>query len=412
MSYLAELREHWRPLLAATIGMGFGMSFVSQLTPVFAPTLIEDLNWAPSDFAYVGSVALFTSLAFPFIGRLADVLGVRWTATIGMVTLPLSVLAFSMMPGPLSIYIGIFVLQSIICVTTTATVYTRLVVANFVRARGLALAISVSGSAITVAIAAPLINALVESEGWRAGYQTLALITAIAGVVTFLLIPPRGPESDQKGPAKTKRRAREDYPEIFRRRAFWYMLGAMLLCNLPATIMLVQLKMLLLDNGISGIGAGPMLSILPIGTLAGRFVAGLALDRLRPDWVAFLTLALPSVGLFIFASTLDAPSVLTLAVFLIGFAFGAEGDILAFLVARHFGVAIYGSVMGLLTFATSFSTASGATLLGLTMAQTGGFDLYLIISGVAVLIGATLLLLLGPGKPTEPEVNEAEPAAA
>jgi predicted MFS family arabinose efflux permease len=412
VSYLAELREHWRPLLAATIGMGFGMSFVSQLTPVFAPTLIKDLNWAPSDFAYVGSVALFTSLAFPFIGRLADVLGVRWTATIGMVTLPLSVLAFSMMPGPLSVYIGIFILQSIICVTTTATVYTRLVVANFVRSRGLALAISVSGSAITVAIAAPLINGLVESQGWRAGYQTLALITAIAGIVTFLLIPPRGPESDQKGPVTVKRRAREDYPEIFRRRAFWYMLGAMLLCNLPATIMLVQLQMLLLDTGISGTGAGPMLSILPLGTLAGRFVAGVALDRLRPDWVAFLTLALPSVGLFIFASSFDAPALLTMAVFLIGFAFGAEGDILAFLVARHFGVAIYGSVMGLLTFATSFSTASGATLLGLTMAQTGGFDLYLIISGVAVLIGAFLLLLLGPGKPAQPEVDQAEAAAA
>ena len=408
MDYLSELRAHWRPLLAATIGMGFGMSFVSQMTPVFAPTLISDLGWKPEEFALVGSVALLTSLAFPFIGRLADVLGVRWTATIGMVTLPLSVLAFSMMPGPMSIYIGIFILQSIICVTTTATVYTRLVVANFVRARGLALAISVSGSALTVAIAAPLINGLVESEGWRAGYQTLALITAIAGVVTFLLIPPRGPESDQKGPATAKRRAREDYPEIFRRRAFWFLLGAMLLCNLPATIMLVQLKMLLLANGVSGIEAGPMLSVLPLGTLAGRFVAGVALDRLRPDWVAFLTLALPSAGLFLFASSLDASVVLTLAVFMIGFGFGAEGDILAFLVARHFGVAIYGSVMGLLTFATSFSTASGATLLGLTMAQTGGFDLYLVISGVAVLIGATLLLLSGPGQPAEQNPEEAE----
>jgi MFS family permease len=211
--------------------MGFGMSFVSQLTPVFAPTLIEDLDWAPEDFAYVGSVALLTSLAFPFIGRLADVLGVRWTALIGMVTLPLTLIAFSMMPGPLSIYVGIFIFQSIVCVTTTATVYTRLVVANFVQARGLALAISVSGSAVTVAIAAPLINMLVETQGWRTGYQTLALITVIAAVVTFLLIPARGPHSDQRESMKVKRSAREDYPEIFRRRAFWFLLGAMLLCN-------------------------------------------------------------------------------------------------------------------------------------------------------------------------------------
>jgi predicted MFS family arabinose efflux permease len=413
VNYLGELRDHWRPLLAATLGMAFGMSFVSQLTPVFAPTLIEDLDWSAADFAYVGSVALFTSLAFPFIGRLADVLGVRWTATIGMVTLPLSLLAFSVMPGPLEIYVAIFIAQSIICVTTTATVYTRLVVAQFVRARGLALAISVSGSAVTVAITAPLLNAFVEAEGWRAGYQTLALITAIAGAIVFLLIPASGRQSDQPSPVKVKRRAREDYPEIFRRRAFWFLLGAMLLCNLPATIMLVQLKLLLLANGVSGTEAGPMLAILPIGTLAGRFVAGLALDRFRPDRVAFLTLALPSLGLFVFASSFDAPTLLTVAVFSIGFAFGAEGDILAYLVARHFGVAIYGSVMGLLTFATSFSTASGATLLGFTMGLTGGFDLYLIISGVAVLIGATLLLLLGPGKrPEDQPAPEREEARA
>jgi hypothetical protein len=69
--------------------------------------------------------------------------------------------------------------------------------------------------------------------------------------------------------------------------------------------------------------------------------------------------------------------------------------------------------MVLLTCATSFSTASGATLLGLTMARSGGFNLYLIISGVAVLIGATLLLLLGPGTRREDQPSsEIEEATA
>ena len=47
--------------------------------------------------------------------------------------------------------------------------------------------------------------------------------------------------------------------------------------------------------------------------------------------------------------------------------------------------------MGLLTFVTSFSAASGALLLGLTMERTGGYELYLVIAGCGVLIGATLL---------------------
>ena len=70
----------------------------------------------------------------------------------------------------------------------------------------------------------------------------------------------------------------------------------------------------------------------------------------------------------------------------------------AVLVARHFGVEIYSSVMGLLTFCTSFSTASGALLLGITMERTGGYELYLTIAGIGVLVGASLLLLLGKGR--------------
>lgn len=54
--------------------------------------------------------------------------------------------------------------------------------------------------------------------------------------------------------------------------------------------------------------------------------------------------------------------------------------------------------MGLMTFATSFSTASGAALLSVTMARTGGYETYLVIVGVAVLMGSALLLMLGPGR--------------
>ena len=337
-------------------------------------------------------MAILTSLAFPFIRRLADVIGVRWTATIGMTTLPLCYLALSMMNGSIGIYSAIIFFQSALCVTTTATVYTRLVVQYVERARGLGLAIAVSGPAISGAIGGPILNAYVEANGWRESYQALAVFSAVAAIVTFALIPPAG-----KGPkiaTAPLRRARDDYPAIFRTATFWILLGAMLLCNLPGTIMLVQLKLLLLANGVSGEGAAGMFTALAIGMLAGRFVAGIALDRFRAHLVGFITLGLPSMGLFIIASTYDAPAILALAVFCLGFAFGAEGDIVAFLVARHFGVEIYSSVMGLLTCAIGISTALGAALLSVTMAATGGYDAFLLIVGGAVLAGSLLLLLL------------------
>lgn len=368
------------------------MSAVGTITSAIAPTLIADNEWSRSDFALVGSMAIVTAFIFPFVGRLADVLGVRLTAAIGLVTLPLVYLAFSMMNGDLGVYVIIFFVQSLFAVTTTATVYTRLVVQHIHKARGLALAIAVSGPALSGAVGGPILNAYVEATGWREAYQALAIFTAIAGVITFLLIPP---ERSAARVVQPKRRARDDYPMIFRSTTFWILLVVMLLCNLPLTIMLVQLKLLLLANGISGEGAAIMFTALSAGMLVGRFTAGVALDRYRPHIVAFVTLGLPSLGLFVIASSWDAPPVLAAAVFFLGFSFGAEGDIVGFLVARHFGVGIYSSVMGLLTCAMSVSTAAGAALLSVTMARTGGYELYLVIVGTAVMIGAAMLLLLG-----------------
>jgi predicted MFS family arabinose efflux permease len=358
------------------------------------PSFLKEFRWDQSEFAAVHGLAVFMALVFPFIGRLTDLIGVRWTALIGQTTLPLVYFAYSRMDGDIGTYKLIFIVQSLLCVTTTASVYSRLAVQYVEKARGLALAIVVSGPAIAGMLIGPVLNSYVEANGWRTSYQTVAIFTAIAGLIAFLLIPASsGPRKDVAAP---KRRARDDYPLIFRTPAFWFLLTAMALCNLPLTLLVVQLKNLVLANGITGEGAGMMLFAVPFGQLIGRFVAGVALDRFNAYLVAFFTMALPSLGLFVVASPLDSPAVLMAAVFCIGFAFGAEGDVVGFLVARHFGVAIFSSVMGLLTAVMSVSTASGAILLGATMKASGGsFNPFLTITGVAVFVGATLLLVLG-----------------
>jgi predicted MFS family arabinose efflux permease len=392
--YFDEMLRAWRPLLGAFIGMACGMSMVGTITSTLVPSILAETQWNTADFAQVGALSIFMALVFPFIGRLTDVLGVRLTALIGQASLPLIYIAYSRMDGDIGTYKLIFIIQSLICVTTTATVYSRLAVQYVEKARGLALAFVVSGPALAGMLVGPLLNSYVEANGWRTSFETIAIWTAIAGLVAFLLIP--GGLGLKRDAGVPRRAAREDYPLIFRTPAFWFLLGAMALCNLPLTLLLVQLKALVLANGITGEGAAVMLAAVPFGQLVGRFLAGIAIDRYSPYAVAFFTMALPSLGLFVVASSFDAPVVLTAAVFCIGFAFGAEGDVVAFLVAKHFGLGIYSSVMGLLTCVMSTSTASGAWLLGATMeASGGGFELFLTITGFAVFIGATLLLLLG-----------------
>ncbi|AOR76981.1 MFS transporter [Novosphingobium sp. 11B] len=408
MRYLSEIGAAWRPLLAATLGMGTGMSIIGTVTSAIAPSLVADAGWSKAQFAMTGMLGMLTALSMPFIGRLADLFGVKLTALIGIVAMPLTMLGFSLIGGSFEAYLAIFIFQSIICVTTTATVYTRLVVQHIEHARGLGLAIVACGPALFAAIGGPVINEFVEAHGWSATYRMLALFTVLTGIVVFLLIP--GGRAHAALVTAPKRRARDDYPEIFGERAFWILFGAMYLCNLPLTLILVQLKMLVLDQGISGEGASIMFTALAVGMLLGRFVTGVALDRFAPQVVSFVMLALPGLGLFVLASNWDAPAVVTAAIFSLGFAVGAEGDILAFLVARHFRTRIYSSVLGLLTGVCSLAAASGAALLSWTLARTGSFDTFLVTVGTSVFAGALLLLMLRKGPQVEEALGEPVPA--
>lgn len=405
MGYFKELRDQWRPLLAALIGLGSGFSAVASSTSVMAAHLLQEFGWTRAEFAAVSSLSVVMVFAFPFVGRLADVIGVRRTALIGVIALPLAFVGLAFQNGDMRLYAVLFMAQALLCITTTATVYTRIVVQYVERARGLALAIVASGPAITGAIGGPLLNGYIEAHGWREGYLALAAFTAAFGALALLMMPPeRRPAS---APQTVRRRAREDYATIFRAPAFWILAIALLLCNLPQTLALHQMTILLEDNGIVTANAAPMISAFAIGMLVGRFLCGLALDRFPAQVVAFISLGVPSLGLFLLASNLDAPTIITFSIFLFGFSFGAEGDLVAYVVARQFGVAVYGSVMGLLTAVMSTSTSLGAILLSVTLGFSDTFVTFLIICGIAVIVGAGLFLLLK----SKPEIN-AEPATA
>jgi MFS family permease len=393
MGYMKELLLNWRALVAALIGLGTGFSFTNTTASIMGTRLVEDLGWSMADFAAVNSLSLVMLLAFPVVGRLTDVIGVRRTALIGFITLPLSFIGLSQMDGSINTYKFYFLVQAVLCITTTATVFSRVVVQYIEKARGLALAIVASGPALTGAIVGPLLNTYVETNGWREGYIALAVFCAVGGAIALLLLPrerkiaglPGGPSGGE---------LRRDYAEIVATRAFWVMLGAMLLCNLPQVLVLSQLTLLLRENGVDAGDAGVMISAFSIGMLVGRFSCGLALDRFPASVVSAIAMGLPSIGLWLLASNLDTPPVLTFSVFLLGLSYGAEGDLVGYLVSRNFNVQIFSSVLGLMTAAIATSSAAGAILLSISLAKTGNYVVFLVACGVAVLLGSLLFLML------------------
>jgi MFS family permease len=171
-------------------------------------------------------------------------------------------------------------------------------------------------------------------------------------------------------------------------------LSALILCNLSQVLHASQLKLLLLAKGATSETAATIFSLYAIGVMVGRFASGLALDRFPAYVVAAVGLALPGVGMFLLASSLTAPVVLTASLLTMGLALGAEGDVMGYLTVRYFGVEIYSSVLGIVTAGVATSFALGSLLLSLTLRATGSYSLFLIICGIAGLGGGGIFMLL------------------
>ena len=343
-----------------------------------APHLVREFGWSRSQFALVGLTMFTTLLVLPFVGRMTDAFGVRATASLGTILTPASIACFSLMNGPFYQYLIIG--TGVLAVGTLGMplVYTRLIVANFRRARGLALTIATCSPAVLGALGAPVLSDFVDAHGWRIGFRALALFLLVLGVVAVLLIAP-GRRDERVAPKPASAR-RSDGGAVFvlisRNPLFWLIALAMFLCSLQTPLHSSQLNLMLLDNHISTAASARMVSVYAIGTVIGRLACGLALDRFPTYLVAAFSMALPAVGYAVLASDLNAILPIALAMFLVGLAVGAEADLVAYLVSRYFDLDIYSTVTSLVYSAVFLASATGAGILSFTLSLTNSFSLF------------------------------------
>jgi MFS transporter, OFA family, oxalate/formate antiporter len=159
-----------------------------------------------------------------------------------------------------------------------------------------------------------------------------------------------------------------------------------------AHIHMVQMVML---KGFPQATAVSVMGVVALGILSGRIIIGLLFDRFWAPAIAFPVLALPIAACFILIGAAPALPLLLLAGFMLGFAAGAESDVIAYLAARYFGMKQYGRIYGWLYTPFGIFSAISPLLYGAIRDATGSYDLMLKLAMLLFGTGATLLLLLG-----------------
>lgn len=394
--YWQEIRPNARTLLAACVGMGLGSALSHYTMSLFGPALIAEFGWSRADYALIGTLPLVNLFLIPFAGWFVDRAGTRFAAAIGFGALCLGFVALGLMNGNIVVFFTIWLLQSMFAGLASSLVFCRVVVEKFDRARGLALSVAMTASPLGGAIAAPLLGGLIDAEGWRAGYFALALVCGSGGVLAISLLG--GGASPQTRPAEASGLSAAQILDILRNPKLILLLAGMLLVNIPQVFASSQLKLIALDSGVSGEAATWMISLYAGGVIVGRFICGLALDRVEPWLVALVSLGLPAMGYLIFASPVTAMPWLVFAVMTIGLAQGAEGDLGAYIIARSFDLRNFSLLLGFMTAALGAGSAIGSIILSITLRSSGGYEPYLVVSAVATLIGAALFALTRQNK--------------
>lgn len=385
----AELASGWPLLLAATLGSGMGASsLIFYSLGVFVAPLQAAFGWTRGD---VTSAMLFSSaglvLAAPVLGFLIDRVGERRIALASIPCFAAVVFALSMLDGNLQGFYLCFFLAAVLGCGTTPILYTRAVASHFDRARGLALGITLAGPGTAAVVLPPFIVGVIAGDAWREGFRVLALIALVAWPLVWCwLRPVTAPGAAALAHAGIGRRA------ALGSRIYWTLALSFALVAMAASSLVVHMVPMLKDTGLDAAAAARVASLIGVGVILGRLLIGWLIDRLFAPHVAAAIFAIAACGCVLLAQggAAEAP----IAAFLIGFALGAEVDLMAYLTSRYFGLKHYGFLYGTVYSCFWIGIASGPALTGRLYDATGGYAIALwgIVALFAVGAAAALTL--------------------
>lgn len=395
MSFLKEFRVNWTVVLATFIGIATGNALSHYTLSLFAPELIREFGWSKAEFALLGSLQIVSVVTAPFAGRFADRFGTRVAAGVGFFAISAGFFAYTLMSGSLAEFFVIWLLQHIFGMLTTSLVLTRAIVERFDKARGTSLSLLMMGPPLSGAIAAPLLGGLIAADGWRSAFMALAVVSAVGGAICVLLMGRKRHELPEK--RAIAKISRKQMMAIVRTRAFCLIVGGMFLINIAQVFAASQIKLVVMAGGLSDNLATWMVSFYALGVICGRAIFGIALDRIGAHIVALLALSLPVIGFIVLASPGIAPALIAGGVMIIGVAQGAEGDVGAYMVSRHFPIENYSMIFGFVKAALDGGGAIGSLILSATLVATDSYTPFLYTCAATTMLGAILFYLTGPG---------------
>jgi len=390
---LADPAPGWpRSLAGAVVGSATGVSALLMYTNgLFVAGLAHDYGLTRVQFGF-GVLLVTMALAFanPVVGWLVDRLGAKWLSVAGLLLLSAGIRDAGFIIHSIGSYYLLQVLVALVGAASGPIAYSKIVNETFVRHRGIALGLTMTGIGLTAAAIPPVLAGIIADDGWRAGFHHLAFVPLVGALLTALLLPARhgvGVKPDAAG-------LQDSTGDVafHRTPVFWMLACTFAVMSLSFMGLVPHFVPMLGDAGLDPRTAGKLAGEIGLAVIASRMLVGFALDRFFAPRIAMVICLVAAAGNLVFLlHGIGSASITAIAM---GLALGAELDLMGFLIARYFGLAQFGKIYGWLYFAFIFASGLGPLWVGAVRDATGSYSLALVGSCVGLLLSCFGFVLM------------------
>ena len=392
---------YWPLVVAATMGFSLHSVFTYSIG-LFMEPLGKEFGWSRTLIS-AGTIipTIFMVLFSPVTGAFIDRFGSRRLAIPCIALTGASLAAFSLADGSVIQWFALTVFYGAVSLGVKVTVWTTAITGAFTAARGLALGVTVCGSAVSQILAPPVTQVLVDNLGWREAYVGLGLGWGLPCLVLALMFLRDSTDTARRA-ATAQRTARSepaaglDFAEALRSTPLRRVAASTFLTMVIGTAMLLHQVPILTSTGASRADAAWLASLAGVAGIAGKLLTGWLVDRFGADWVGPLILTTPALAYFLLLQPESSISIYVLAMMIIGYTTGAKLQICAYLTANYAGMRNYGKIFGVMASIIAAAGSIGGISAGAVYDLFGDYNRVLLFGIVTSFICGGLIFRLGP----------------
>ena len=392
----------WRIVALGVIANALGTGLIGVYGFMVTP-LIEEFGATPAQLGLGMSITIVSmALVAPLLGPIFDRGPLRGTMLIGV---GLMFSAVFLLSRAIALWqLGACLAFAAVGVSMFGMFPAKVLIVNwFVRKRGRALAIALTGTSLAALVGPPVTAWLIELATWRGAIVWIAgggALIAVPAILAFAIRRPEDIGERPDGDASSEPLSRNEslLPETangsFTREPNFWLIGvgdALAMC-VPVAWAVFFVRHL----EEVGIARTDIALVMPLGaafSLLGKLTVGFLADRLDPRMLALATLSLHVSGIWIVALG-DGIGSMILGIIPLGLGGGGFIPLPSIFQGRCFGRMVIGQVSGFHSLIGLPFMLASAPLTGFVASATGSFVTPFLVLGVVQILGMMAFALV------------------